>query len=261
MQIMERPRSRPTAAQALRVWREYKETGDLRKRDRLIFMFAPMVRYLVYRKIREIPAQCEVDDFLSCGMEALITSIDRYDPAKGATLEQFAWTRIQGAILDELRRHDWAPRSLRATERQINAARQKFAAREERPPTKAELAAELGITPEELSQRLDDLARAEVTSLHQAVHADEEDGEIERIETVQSDDPLADPLACAERKDLRERFRKAFRALSPRERQVAVLLYHEEWTLREIGARLGVSESRVCQIHSELRRRLREQLA
>jgi RNA polymerase sigma factor for flagellar operon FliA len=206
MQIMERPRSRPTAAQALRVWREYKETGDLRKRDRLIFMFAPMVRYLVYRKIREIPAQCEVDDFLSCGMEALITSIDRYDPAKGATLDQFAWTRIQGAILDEL-------------------------------------------------------ARAEVTSLHQAVHADEEDGEIERIETVQSDDPLADPLACAERKDLRERFRKAFRALSPRERQVAVLLYHEEWTLREIGARLGVSESRVCQIHSELRRRLREQLA
>ena len=96
---------------------EYSRTGDRELRDRLIFMFMPMVRYIVYRKVREVPAQCDVEDFLSCGLEALIRSIERYDPDKGATLEQYAWTRIHGAVLDELRRHDWAPRSLRRDER------------------------------------------------------------------------------------------------------------------------------------------------
>ncbi len=81
---------------------------------------------IVYRKFREIPAYREVDDFISCGLEALIRSIDRYDPEKGATLEQFAWTRIHGAVIDELRRFDWAPRSLRRLEREMNGARERF---------------------------------------------------------------------------------------------------------------------------------------
>ena len=80
-------------------------------RDRLVLTFAPLVKYIVYNKVREMPARCEVEDFISCGLEALIHSIDRYDPDKGATLEQYAWTRIHGAVLDELRRQDWAPRS------------------------------------------------------------------------------------------------------------------------------------------------------
>ncbi|HLI32501.1 MAG TPA: FliA/WhiG family RNA polymerase sigma factor [Solirubrobacteraceae bacterium] len=260
MQITEKPTRRPTASEALRIWQEYKRSGDRAVRDRLIFMFTPMVRYIVYRKIREIPAQCEVDDFLSCGMEALMHSIERFDPAKGATLEQFAWTRIQGAVLDELRRHDWAPRSLRAAERQINAARRSFAERTERQPTREELAAELQITAQELTRRLDELSRAEVSSLHQTINGDD-DTAIERIDTLQSEDESCDPVAMAERNDIKQRFRAAFGTLSERERQVAVLLYVEEWTLRDIGERLGVSESRVSQIHTELRRRLREQLA
>ena len=81
--------------------------------------FAPLVKYIVYKKVRELPARCEVEDFISCGLEALIASIDRYDPEKGATLEQYAWTRIHGAVLDELRRQDWAPRSVRRWERDI----------------------------------------------------------------------------------------------------------------------------------------------
>ena len=104
---------RLSADQTLKLWRDYQRTRDSKLRDRLVLTFAPMVKYIVYRKIREMPARCEVDDFISCGLEALIRSIDRYDPDKGATLEQFAWTRIHGAVLDELRRHDWAPRSLR----------------------------------------------------------------------------------------------------------------------------------------------------
>ena len=124
MKAMEQRAARISASEVLSLWQEYKRTGDLRLRDRLIFTFTPMVRYIVYRKVREVPAQCDVEDFLSCGLEALIRSIDRYDPAKGATLEQFAWTRIHGAVLDELRRHDWAPRSLRRAERAINGARE-----------------------------------------------------------------------------------------------------------------------------------------
>jgi len=104
---------RVSQAEALALWNRYRSTGDARLRDRLIMTYAPLVKYIVYRKIREVPAHQEADDYISHGLEALITSLDRYDPAKGATLEQFLWTRIHGAVLDELRRQDWAPRSVR----------------------------------------------------------------------------------------------------------------------------------------------------
>jgi RNA polymerase sigma factor for flagellar operon FliA len=244
----------------LALWQQYRSSGDRRLRDRLIFMFTPMVRYIVYRKVREVPAQCDVEDFLSCGLEALIHSIERYDPAKGATLEQYAWTRIQGAVLDELRRHDWAPRSLRRDERSINEARERFAALHERAPDREELAASVGMTAGELTQRLDQVALAEVGSLNRVVRSDESTT-IERIDTLESTDAEADPVTSAERHEAKMRFRAAFAGLGGQEREVAVLLYVEDWTLREIGARLGVSESRVSQIHTQLRRRLREQLA
>lgn len=259
MQSTEKATARISAPEALALWQQYRRSGDVRLRDKLIFTFTPMVRYIVYRKVREVPGQCEVEDFLSCGIEALIRSIDRYDPEKGATLEQFTWTRVQGAVLDELRRHDWAPRSLRRAERSINNARRGFLAQHERQPTRAELAAELDMTAAELAKRLDEIALAEVGSLNQTVRA-EEDTTIERIDTLHSDDDESDPVVSAEREEAKRRFRDAFKQLSARERQVAVLLYVENWTLRDIGARLGVSESRVCQIHTELRKRLRDQL-
>jgi RNA polymerase sigma factor for flagellar operon FliA len=252
--------ARISATEMLSLWQQYKRTGDRRVRDRLIFTFTPMVRYIVYRKVREVPAQCDVEDFLSCGLEALIHSIERYDPAKGATLEQFAWTRIHGAVLDELRRHDWAPRSLRRAERTINGARESFASQHERHPSREELAAAAGMNPAELSRRLDELALAEVGSLNKTIRS-EDSSTIERIDTLESEDERADPTISAERMEAKERFRAAFAQLPARERQVAVLLYVEGRTLRDIGARLGVSESRVSQIHTELRGRLRERLA
>jgi RNA polymerase sigma factor for flagellar operon FliA len=252
--------TRISATEALSLWREYRRTGDLRTRDRLIFTFTPMVRYIVYRKIREVPAQCDVEDFLSCGLEALINSIERYDPARGATLEQFAWTRIHGAVLDELRRQDWAPRSLRRAERQINGAHERLTALHERQPSTEELAAAVGMSPAELRGRQNELALAEVGSLNKTIRS-EDSTTIERIDTLQSEDDGCDPELSAEREQAKERFRAAFAQLPPREQQVAVLLYVEGRTLRDIGARLGVSESRVSQIHTELRRRLRERLA
>jgi RNA polymerase sigma factor for flagellar operon FliA len=251
---------RTSAPEALAAWLAYRESGDPELRDRLIFMFTPMVRYIVYRKVREMPAQCDVEDFLSCGLEALIRSIERYDPGKGATLEQYAWTRIQGAVLDELRRHDWAPRSLRRDERAINNARESFVAIHDRQPNLKELAERLEMDPTGLAERLDELALAEVGSLNRIVRSDD-NATIERIDTLVSADAECDPISMAERREAKERFRKAFALLPKQEREVAVLLYVEGWTLRDIGARLGVSESRVSQIHTQLRRRLYDQLS
>jgi RNA polymerase sigma factor for flagellar operon FliA len=260
MQTIERPAPRSTEAEVVALWREYRSSGERAVRDRLIFMLTPMVRYIVYRKVREVPAQCDVEDFLSCGLEALIKSIERYDPDKGATLEQYAWTRIHGAVLDELRRHDWAPRSLRRDERRIGKVREDFLAEHSRQPTRAELGALLGVGVRELSGRIDEIALAEVGSLNRVVSADE-NATIERIDTLESEDRECDPPLRAERDEAKRRFRQAFARLGRQEREVAVLLYVEGSTLREIGARLGVSESRVSQIHTQLRRRLYEQLS
>jgi len=250
---------RLSAQETLRLWKQYKETGDARVRDRLVLTFAPMVKYIVYKKVREIPARCEVDDFISCGLEALIRSIDRYDPEKGATLEQFAWTRIHGAVLDELRRNDWAPRSLRRWDRDISKAHEQFVGLYGRKPSNTELSESLGITTDELITRLDEIARSHVGSLNTVVLA-EDDTTIERIDTLQSDDREADPESSAMREAAKDRFREAFDRLPPRDRKVAVLLYVYNLTLREIGEILGVTESRVCQIHGQITKKLRAEL-
>jgi RNA polymerase sigma factor FliA len=245
---------------ALALWRTYKSTGDAKARNRLVMTFAPLVKYIVFKKVRELPARCEVEDFISCGLEALIASIDRYDPDKGATLEQFAWTRIHGAVLDELRRQDWAPRSLRRWERDIHKAREQFGALHGRRPTRAELAEMLAITPEQLRRREDDIAISDVTSLNAVVISDEETT-VERIDTLAATDVRLDPEHAAATRAAKDRFRRAFDTLPRREREVAVLLYVKNITLREIGEILGVSESRVCQIHTHLKRTLRQRLS
>ncbi len=260
MEIAAKQAVRPSPAEVLSTWREYRRGRDLQLRDRLIFMFMPMVRHIVYRKVRTVPAHCDVEDFLSCGLEALIHSIERYDPDKGASLEQYAWTRVHGAVLDELRRHDWAPRSLRRDERAINNARERFVSSHERQPSRNELAELLGMTPTELTARLDQVELAEVASLNRTVRSDE-GATTEQIDTLESSDSDCDPVAHAELGEAKARFRKAFAQLSKQEREVAVMLYVEERTLHEVGERLGVTESRISQIHTQLRRRLYEQLS
>ena len=249
-------RERMSHDQALALWREYRRTSDARVRNRLVMSYAPLVKYIVYKKIRELPARCEVEDFISCGLEALITSLDRYDPAKGATLEQFVWTRIHGAVLDELRRQDWAPRSLRRWERDIANARELFTVNHGRPPSRAELAEAVGSTEDELRSREHDIIASDVTSLNTLVVGDDETT-VERIDTLVADDADADPEHAAATSEGRDKFRAAFERLPAREREVVILLYVKNLTLRQIGDVLGVSESRVCQIHSQCKRRLR----
>ena len=253
-------RRRVSSEESLALWREYKRTGDMKLRNRLVMTFAPLVKYIVFKKVRELPARCEVEDFISCGLEALIASIDRDDPEKGATLEQFAWTRIHGAVLDELRRQDWAPRSLRRWERDIARAREQFSGVHGRRPTREELADALSITVDELRRRQDDIAVSDVTSLNTLVISDDETT-VERLDTLAATDARLDPEQAAALQEDKDKFRRAFDTLPRREREVAILLYVKNLTLREIGDILGVSESRVCQIHSQLKRTLKRQLA
>ena len=242
------------------LWQRYKETGDLALRNRLVLTYVPLVKHIVYKKIRELPPSCEVDDLISCGIETLIGAIDRYDPAKGASLEAYLWTRIHGAVLDELRRRDWAPRSLRRLERDLIRAQETFTGAHGRPPTHVELADMLSMTPSELREKEYEIRRSDLTSLSSLAVRDGDAAGIELIETIEADDPEGDPEHQAAREEARAKFRRAFERLSPREREVAVLLYVKNLTLREIGEVLEVSESRVSQLHSQLKSRIRERL-
>jgi RNA polymerase sigma factor for flagellar operon FliA len=253
-------RRRPSAEDSLALWREYKATLDIEVRNRLVMTYAPLVKYIVFKKVRELPARSDVEDFIACGLEALIASIDRYDPAKGATLQQFAWTRIHGAVLDELRRQDWAPRSLRRWERDIARVREQFTTIHGRRPTRQELADSLSISVEELRRREDDIVISDVTSLNTLVISDDETT-VERLDTLAGTEVDGDPESSAMLSAAKAKFRRAFDTLPRREREVAVLLYVKNLTLREIGEIVGVSESRVCQIHSQLKRTLKAELS
>jgi RNA polymerase sigma factor for flagellar operon FliA len=251
---------RLSSEDALALWHEYRRTDDRALRDRLVLTFAPLVKYIVYKKIREVPARCEVEDFISCGLEALIASIERFDPDKGATLEQYAWTRIHGAVLDELRRQDWAPRSVRRWERDIERAAEHFCTLHGRRPDHEELATALDITVAELRRRRDEVAQSDVTSLNTLILSDES-STVERIDAIASEDERLDPLHASAAEEGKDKFRAAFARLPKREREVAVLLYVKHLTLSEIGEILGVSESRICQIHGTLKKTLREALS
>jgi RNA polymerase sigma factor for flagellar operon FliA len=241
------------------LWHQYHETGDTRVRDRLVLSLSPLVKYIVFKKIREVPGHFEADDFISCGLIAVLGAIERWEPSKGATLEQFAWTRIHGAVLDALRSHDWAPRSLRRWQREMGRARDNFNALYDRRPTTEELADTMGITVKQLNAKLDDLARTEIESLNVDVLGDGENP-IQRIDTIHSDDDDSDPVAAYARGEGLERFRKALNRLPERDRLIVTLMYGEDFTLREIGQFLGLTESRICQIHGQIKKRLASEL-
>src|SRR5881409_4076347 len=143
VQAIEGSGSRLNPSEAEALWRSWVTHRDDRARDRLVLSYAPMVQYLAAKKVRELPAHCELDDLVSCGLIALIEAVERFDPRKGASFEQYAWTRVAGAIVDELRRQDWASRSVRRTGRTIERARDGFYAREGTMPNAEELAKSL----------------------------------------------------------------------------------------------------------------------
>jgi RNA polymerase sigma factor for flagellar operon FliA len=252
---------RLTPAEAEQLWLRWKDRRDVRSRDRLVLAYSPMVRYIAARKVRELPAHCELDDLASAGLVALLEAVDRFDPGKGATFEQYAWTRVAGALVDELRRLDWASRSVRREGRRIESARDTFFARTGAMPTEKQLARELRITVDELRAGLDDIERSDVASLNAPARGVEEGaGAVEVGETIEA--PVGDhePEARLLHADRNSAMRAAVARLSAREREVLSLVHVQELPGAEIGRLLGVSESRVSQILAGIRRKLKDQL-
>jgi RNA polymerase sigma factor for flagellar operon FliA len=253
------PRTRrPTDAEVQETWERWRATGEVRHRNQLVMMFTGLVRYLVLKKAKELPHRCEIDDLVSCGLIALMECIERWDPSKGASLEQLAWTRVQGAVIDELRRQDWAPRSVRRAERTVGAAEDRFAALHGRQPSPAELAAALGMSEDQVLAVRGSVDRAVVGSLQAPADGTAEgadSGMAERLDTLVAD-PETRPDVAVERSEAHTRLGAALAELSPRERRLADLLYKNDLNQREASTVLGVTESRVSQIHSRMRRSL-----
>ena len=243
---------RLTSAEAEGLWRNWKERRDSRSRDRLVLAYSPMVRYIAARKVRELPAHCELDDLASSGLVALMEAIDRFDPVKGAGFEQYAWTRVAGALVDELRKQDWASRSVRREGRRIERARDSFFARAGTMPTEVELANELGATVDDLRTSIEDIDRSDISSLNAPSRGAEDSLPME----VGEFDPEPSLLGA----DRNAAVRAGIARLSDRERHVLSLVHVQELPGAEIGRMLGVSESRVSQILAGIRRKLKDQL-
>jgi RNA polymerase sigma factor for flagellar operon FliA len=251
---------RLSSAEAEALWRNWKLRRDTASRDRLVLSYSPMVRYIASRKLRELPGHCDLDDLASAGLVALLEAVDRFDPAKGATFEQYAWTRVAGALVDELRRLDWASRSVRRAGRRIERARDAFFARHGMPPTDEQLARELGLTVVELRKSLEEIDRADVASLNAPARGAEDGDPVEIGDTVVAPEGELGPEATALVSERNAAMREAIAKLSERERRVLALVHVHELPGAEIGRMLGVSESRVSQILAGIRRKLKDQL-
>lgn len=250
--------ARLTPQEAETLWRAWKTQGDQRSRDRLVLAYSPMVRYLASRKVRELPTHCELDDLISCGLVAVIEAVDRFDPAKGATFEQYAWMRVTGAIVDELRRLDRVSRSSRGLARSIERVNDAWLSRDGRQPSENELADELQIEVRDLRDTLSELDRAHVLSLS-SPSGRGEDQQTELGETIAASEQ-ADPMRTVLTSERSSQFRAAVATLSEREREVLALVHIQNLQGAEVGQLLGVTESRVSQILASARRKLRAEL-
>lgn len=248
-------KQRPDRAE---LWRRYRATADPESWEALIREHLPLVKYLAGRMIVHLPPQVEMDDLIGYGVFGLIEAIQRYDPARGVKFETYAYTRIRGAMLDGLRAMDWVPQGLRRRAREVEACYRRLESRLGRPAEDAEVAAELGLTTEEFADLLQDLARTTVVSLDDVLPSDADDpaAVLDRL----ADPDAADPLEAATLTDLRRRLADALRGIPERERLVVTLYYYEGLTVKEIAAVMGVSPSRVSQLHTRAILRLRARL-
>jgi RNA polymerase sigma factor FliA len=242
------------------LWLEFRRTGDQKIRDRLILTYAPLVKYVAGRLGSGLPAHVDEGDLVSYGLLGLIGAIERYDPARDVKFETYAMARIKGQIIDELRSMDWVPRSVRARARHIERAIGELEARLGRAPTDEEIAKKVGITVEELEDSLTDIARSSIAALDELWTVSDGGDQIALIDTVEDSD-APDPQSSLSATETKEAIADAIARLPEREKLVVTLYYYEELTLREIGEVLGVTESRVSQLHTKAILRLKAHLS
>jgi RNA polymerase sigma factor for flagellar operon FliA len=243
------------------LWREFRRSGDQRLRDRLILTYAPLVKYVAGRLGSGLPAHIDEGDLVSYGLLGLIGAIERYEPDRDVKFETYAIARIRGAIIDELRAMDWVPRSVRARAREIERAIGELEAKTGRVPTDEDIAKKLDLTQEELDDSLSEIARSSIAALDELWTVSGGDGDqIALIDTIE-DTGAPDPQRSLTATELREAIADSIARLPEREKLVITLYYYEELTLREIGEVLGVTESRVSQLHTKAILRLKSRLA
>lgn len=240
------------------VWLEYKETGDRRLRDDLIIHYAKLVNFVAQNISNSLPSNVEKDDLESYGAFGLIDAIEKFDPGRGFKFETYAISRIRGSIYDELRSIDWVPRSVRAKAKAYERATAKLEADLMRPPTDVEIAAELGLTLEQLQHLTGQIAHTGTIALDEMIQSGEKNDTMSVGDTI-ADDGIS-PLISYEIEEIRNALTNVIDELTEREKIVLSLYYYENLTLAEVGSILGVTESRVCQIHTKAVTYLREGL-
>lgn len=238
------------------IWKHFHKEHDERYRNMLLEHYRYLVRYTAERLHSKLPDKVEVDDLISAGNFGLMDAIDAYDPERGVKFETYCSPRIRGSILDELRSMDWVPRLVRARAHQLTRARQSLEAHLGRKPRKEELAEELNMGMEEFNRLQQDADAIGMVSLNSQYGDDEGEKDIREIDIIK-DRKSEDPPIEAQKRDLKDLLTKG---LTRAERLIVVLYYYEEMTMKEIGATLDLSESRVSQMHSSILARLKAQL-
>ncbi len=242
------------------LWSRYKRFGRRHVRDQLILQYSPLVKYVAGRVAAGLPSSVDQGDLVSCGMFGLVDAIEKFEPDRGYRFETYAISRIRGAIMDELRSLDWVPRSVRSKARRIELSIAKLESELHRAPTDAELAAELSVSVPQLHQMLSQISMTGVAALDELLSLGGDGGEgVTLGDTIAGDSE--DPSEVFESVEMRRRLRDAVASLPERERMVLGLYYYEGLTLAQIGEVIGVTESRISQIHTKSVLQLRARLS
>ncbi len=245
------------------LWERFKETGSLPAREQLIVHYAPLVKYVASRVATGLPANVEQADLVSYGIFGLIDALEKFDRSREIKFETYAIPRIRGAIIDELRSLDWVPRSVRFKAREVDKAYTELEAKLKHAPSDAEVAEHLGVSLPELHEIVTQISFVTVSALEEMVSTGADRGESLSLLDTLADMAAIDPSSGIEGNETRAMLSAAINSLSEREKIVITLYYFEGLTLAEIGEVLGVTESRVCQIHTKavgvLRNNLKEQ--
>jgi len=242
------------------LWRRVRDHDDPGAKERLILTYAPLVKYVAGRMSAALPSHVEETDLISYGLMGLIAAVERFDPDRQVKFETYAVTRIKGSIIDELRSLDWVPRSVRARARAIEQKSTELEHKLHRAPTDQELAHALGMDIDEFQTVINQISNSSIVALDEMWNVNAGTDSVALIDTI-GDQRMNDPEELLENAQLRETLADAIARLPDREKIVVSLYYYDHLTLREIGEVLGVTESRVCQLHSQILKTLRSQLA
>lgn len=235
------------------VWKIYKKTQDENLRNVLIEKYMPLVRYISERLLLTLPKSIELDDLISAGVFGLMDAIDGFDLERGIKFKTYCTTRIRGSILDELRSQDWVPRLVRLKAHQINKALKTLEMEHGREPTDYEMAKALGVTMDDYGGMVEESSPKIVYSLSDKWDENNDDESVEKVEMLE-DKNSVDPVENLNQKDI---LLTVTNTLSKKEKLIIIMYYYEGLTMREIGNILSLTESRVCQIHSNVMSKLK----